>query len=291
MDNNDKNLKIEQSGFTDDGNGLLYANIDGFLYTLYGKKNRLVLAVNLPALNKNERGMISCYIKESAVQLDGKKFTRDGLYMYFDREIVKGEDYIHEFARQLSAFLISVGIEFSNPELNISLHKKMYVFKPIAAPIDDAAPPESEPDELPNLENAGKFKCFMLSNMGVPVLLAVCAVLYFILLVCYVKIAAAVGYVAGWLVCYLLTEQKKKHLFLLSVAYSSIMLIVSGIAAFLVMFLSQTEIYSIFDFFTRSLAFYHCLFSTGLGIVLALFGIYSTIPPKSSAKKAVPEDF
>ena len=51
MDNNDKNLKIEQSGFTDDGNGLLYANIDGFLYTLYGKKNRLVLAVNLPALN------------------------------------------------------------------------------------------------------------------------------------------------------------------------------------------------------------------------------------------------
>ncbi len=291
MDNNDKNLKIEQSGFTDDGNGLLYANIDGFLYTLYGKKNRLVLAVNLPALNKNERGMISCYIKESAVQLDGKKFTRDGLYMYFDREIVKGEDYIHEFARQLSAFLISVGIEFSNPELNILLHKKMYVFKPIAAPIDDTAPPESEPDELPNLENAGKFKCFMLSNMGVPVLLAVCAVLYFILLVCYVKIAAAVGYVAGWLVCYLLTERKKKHLFLLSVAYSSIMLIVSGIAAFLVMFLSQTEIYSIFDFFTRSLAFYHCLFSTGLGIVLALFGIYSTIPPKNSAKKAVPEDF
>ena len=291
MDYNKKDLKIEQMGFTADGNGLLYANIDGFLYTLDQKKSRLVLAVNLPALNKNERGMISCYIKESAVQLDRKKFTRDGLYMFFDVEVINGTDYIYEFARQLSAFLISVSIEFSNPELNISLHKKMYVYKPIAAPIEESAQPESEPIELPDLENAGRFKRFMLSSKGLPVLLVCCAAVYFILLVCYVKIAAAMGYVSGWLVCYLLTEQRKKHLFLLSAAYSSAMLVVSAVVAFTVLFLSQTEIYSIFDFFTRSLAFYHCAFSTALGIVLALFGIYSTIPPKSSGKKAVPEDF
>lgn len=282
---------VLQAGFTEGENGCFYINIGGFLYTAsYGKKH-LLLAVNLPAVNRNERRMISCYIKESAVLLDRKKFMRDGIYLYFDRKLSTAEelDYLCEFARQLSSFLTSTGVEFSNAELNISFHKKMYVFKPIAEPI--TAECEKCENVLPKEENPEGFKRFTMSFECVIALLVLCGILFFVLLINYIKIASAVGYVTGWLICFLLCEQKKNHIFWRSMALSSVMLIAVGFTAFIVLFLSQSEFYSVFDYSVRSLDLYHCIFSTLLGLVLAAFGIYSTVPPKNSEKKTVHDDF
>lgn len=282
---------VLEAGFTQGEDGCFYINEGGFLYTVSYSKKHLLLAVNLPAVNRNERRMISCYIKESVALLDRKKFTKDGIYLYFNRKLSSTEelDYLCEFARLLSSFLTSTGVGFSNAELNISFHKKMYVFKPIAEPIKTEC--EQPETVVPQTENAVGFKRFVLSTECVIVLLALCGILFFLLLINYVKLASAVGYVTGWLVCFLLSEQKKNRLFLRSMALSAVMLVAVGFAAFMFLFLSQSEFYSIFDFSVRSLDLYHCMFSTALGLVLAAFGIYSTVPPKNTEKKTVHDDF
>ncbi len=286
------NSIIDKLGFTPGENGLFYKNIGGFLYTASEKKSGLYLSVNLPSVNMNEKRMISCYIKESAARLKNVRFVKDGLIMVFNQKNIDNPEYISEFTKQLSSFLISASIEFSNPELNISLSKgKMYVYTSIAAPIDVPEKPKKKEEEKPDLENENKLYQFIFSNKGLYTVFGVFAVIFLFLCVFYVRIAAASGYIMGWIISTILHHRKSPYIWLKSLGYSGAIMCVSAFVAFIIKFLFQTEIYSIYDYFDRSLTFQNGLYAILVGLIFAAIGVYSTIPQKRNKYKDEYSDF
>ncbi len=293
-------------------NGLCYKNIDNFVYTFYTKKKNPVLCVNLPTVSKNEKGMISCYIKESISYVEKLTFIREGAIILFSEKILDEPEYILKFAQQLSAFLSSAGIEFSNPELNIAIskNKKMYIFDSVERPLslnnfafemgseemdseDDVLPLDPITDSIFFIDNQSEdldddyedlkdipkgFKGFLLINNYVIYILF--AIVFFVLSVLCPKIAAATGYLLGWAAASVYVWFEDNFAMLRAIIYSFLTILVATFAFFLFSFLSQTELYTLYDFVHQSLTLQYSLFNLVLGTLLAFFGIYSTVPSK-----------
>ncbi len=298
-------------GFEPGENGLCYRNIDNFLYTFYTNKNKPVLCVNLPNVSKNEKGMISCYIKESISNIEKLSFVREGAVICFSEKIFNEPEYLVKFAQQLSAFLSSAGIEFSNPELNIALsrNKKMYIFDSVERPLvfnDFAFEMDSEPEMLPfepasdtiffiddsedeygdddiELKDIPRgIKGFLLINNYIIYIFF--AIVFFVLSVFCPQVAAVSGYLLGWASAAVYVWFEDAFAMLRSIIYSFVTLLVSSVAFFLYSFLSQTELYTLYEFLNQSLTLHYTLFNLVLGIILAFFAIYSTVPSKKKLK-------
>jgi len=138
-------------------------------------------------------------------------------------------------------------------------------------------------ESFEHIEDAPKkktnsFISFLSSNTVI--VFALAAILFFALSMIYIKSAAVVGYVIGVGVTYLFIIRKEKHIFLKASCYSLLTLCIAGVAVFLYSFLSQRELYSIYEYCSQSLTLVQCVFNVIFGLILAMFGIYSSLPSK-----------
>ncbi len=153
--------------------------------------------------------------------------------------------------------------------------------------IDDS---ENQSEEV---EEAASFIDKMPTQVLLILIYLLCAILFMALSLISVNIAAASGYLMGWLPTALLVKRKKKNstIFITVTILSFITLLLTASYSFLYAFLSQNEIYTAIEFFSQSLIPSYCIFNVILGLLLSIFGTYSTLPAKKKAPKTVDEDF
>ncbi|MBE7091847.1 MAG: hypothetical protein E7365_01545 [Clostridiales bacterium] len=287
MDLNELNSSL---CFQQDENGLLYKNIDGFLYTICEKTEFAIIYVNLPEVSRNEKKMISAYIKESVLHYVKSHFVKNGVEITFNLSILEDPEYILQFAKMLSAYLSSASIEFSNAELNIAFDKTMYAFMPVEQPVENIKLRKERPN-VPHYENGIQgFLSRFSTQLILITIYAVIAVIYGLISLFAIKIAGSVGYILGWLPALVMVKRNysSKDIYTCTTIVSFFVLLISTIYVFLIYFLSQQEIYTASEFIMQSLTPAHCLFNMLLAFVLSIFGVYSTIPAKK--KKTVIED-
>lgn len=272
-------------------NGLLYKNIDGFLYTILKKPDQAIIYVNLPEVSRNEKKMISAYLKESALHYIKSHFIKDGIQISFNLSILEAPDYILQFAKMFSAYLSTASIEFSNAELDVAFDKTMYAFLPIEKPIEDGK--NTKKKSIEDKHRKGKLKGFLnriSTQMILIIIYGVLALIYGVISVYAIKFAGAVGYIMGWLPALIMVKRKysNKAIYTATSVVSFIVLLLSTIYIFLFYFLSQQEIYTASEYIIQSLTPAHCLFNMLLAYALSIFGVYSTVPAKK--KNPVVED-
>ncbi len=277
-------LELKNSlDFIQDDNGLLYKNIDGFLYTVNAKKDCLQILVNLPEVTRNEKHLITSYLKEGVLHYVKSRFVKNGIQIFFNPAILDDPEYVMQFAKTFSLFLSSVSIEFSNTDIDIVFDKTMFAFIPLEKPI---IKPAEEDEEAQNEPVKRKFSTQLLLIITYGVI----TLIYCLISIFAIKIAGAVGYIMGWIPAMILVKRKykAKTIYSCTLIVSFIALLVATIYIFLYYFLSQQNVYTAGDFILQSLTPSHCLFNMILAYALGFFGTYSTVPAKK--KEPVVED-
>ena len=278
-------LELKNSlDFIQDENGLLYKNIDGFLYTVNVKKDCAQVSVNLPQVSHNEKQMISAYLKESVLHYLKSHFVKNGVQICFNLAILDDPEYIMQFAKTFSSFLSSAAIEFSNTELDIVFDKTMFAFIPLEKPIN------KHKNETPPQEEKEPEKRKISTQLILIITYGIITLIYCLISVFAINIAGAVGYIMGWIPAMILVKRKykAKTIYTCTLIVSFIALLIATIYVFLYCFLSQQDIYTAGDFILQSLTPSHCLFNMFLAYILGFFGTYSTVPAKK--KEPVVED-
>lgn len=278
-------LELKNSlDFIQDDNGLLYKNIDGFLYTITVKKDCAQVSVNLPQVSRNEKQMITAYLKESVLHHLKSTFVKNGVQISFNLNILDDPEYVMQFAKTFSSFLSSASIEISNTELDIVFDKTMFAFIPLEKPIEKRRNTKTVQEEKEPEKKKISTQLLLIITYGV-ITLFYCLISLFA-----IKIAGAVGYIMGWIPAMILVKRKysAKTVYSCTLTVSFIALLFATIYIFLYYFLSQQDIYSAWDFILQSLTPSHCLFNMLLAYALGFFGTYSTVPAKK--KEPVVED-
>lgn len=280
-------------GFTEGENGLLYKNIDGFLYTILKKPEQAIIFVNLPEVSRNEKKMISAYLKESVLHYIKSRFVKDGIQVIFNPGILETPDYILQFAKMFSAYLSTASIEFSNIELDIAFNKTMYAFLPVEQPLEDGKCLKMRANNNKHSKSGlDGFFCGVSTQIILIIIYGVLALIYSIISVFAIKYASAIGYFMGWLPTLLLIKRKysAKAIYICTSIVSLFVLLLSTIYIFLFYFLTQQNIYTASEFILQSLVPAQCLFNMLLAYVLSFLGVYSTVPMKKN-KSDIEDDF
>lgn len=148
----------------------------------------------------------------------------------------------------------------------------------------DTAPPfMKEPSPV-----AHKIRIFLHSAFSLPFLCLCGGALFVLLMLILPESAAAVGYLLGWSVTALYLYQGRQRSFSRPLIACLITLVISALVSFVWLFLSQTELYTIYDYLAHTHTWATCLFQCALGAMLACFGIYLTLPSKK--KKQEPQE-
>ncbi len=289
MELNELNSSLE---FIEGENGLLYKKIDGFLYTLSIKPELAVIYVNLPEVSRNEKKMISAYLKESVLHYVKSNFIKDGVQISFTTGILETPDYILQFAKMFSAYLSTASIEFSNSEIDVTFNKTMYAFLPVEQPIDNKKLIKKKKVEDTQGRGLNRVLSGISTQIALIIVYGVLALIYALISVFAIKFAGAVGYLMGWLPSLVLVKKNysAKAIYTCTSIVSLIVLLLTTVYVFLFYFLSQQEIYTASEFIMQSLTPSHCVFNMTLAYLLSIFGAYSTVPAKKN-KTDVEDDF
>lgn len=279
--------------FDQDENGVFYKNIDGFLYSITSKADNAIISINLPEVSRNEKKMITAYIKESVLHYIKSHFVKNGIQIFFNLAILDDPEYILQFAKAFSAYLISASIEFSNTELDVAFDGVMYAYLPIEKPIENTNLRKPR-HILTSNEDLKTDILARFSTQGIMIIVYLAiAVLYGLISIFALKIAGAVGYILGWIPAMILVKKgySNKKIYLWTSIFSLFVLVVATIYVFLFYFLSQQDIYTASEFIMQSLVPANSLFNLALAYVLSIFGAYSTVPAKKKSTNTVDDDF
>lgn len=292
-----------------------YKKIGGFLYTVDAtNEDEIFLYVNLPQTDDTFKKAFAEFLKENVKNLIKERVVKNGFKITFSPDAFNKKNFIVKTAQQISQYLKEQGIAFNEKKLPIAFKNNMHVFETENARveykeetaeeiiIDTANDNVEEVIETPLEENTEKLsfkdKFFkVIDKIPVQIMLLViyvlCAVLFMILSLFSTNVAAATGYIMGWLPASVLVRHKKKNssIFIIVTLLSFITLSLTASYSFLFAFLSQSEIYTAIEFFTQSLEPAYCIFNVVLGLLLSVFGTYSTIPQTKKAKQQIDEDF
>ena len=305
-------------GFEEGLNGLLLKKISGYLYTVSTDDQSVTMCVHLPALNRYQKKEIKYYLKCNAAYFCRLKFLNAGIKILFALKVLEEPSYISIFASRFSVFLQHVNIIFPQDSDEYLLNEdRMYVFPPFEEAVyadtvshhsaDDFFPSQTaeksrqaslslkeeyaqEQIYQPEKQKPFFFQCFSPTVLMLLAMLAA-AVIFGLLCIFLPQAAAAAGYLIGssGTYLYIKTNGNRDKLFLKASLISLALLIFFGTAAFLYLFLSQTELYTIFEYTDQTLTLQYCIFNVVLGYILAIFGIYSSIPAKAKQKSSVSE--
>lgn len=109
---------------------------------------------------------------------------------------------------------------------------------------------------------------------------------------CFIpQISAVWAYLASVLFAKLLLFKGDLKPFLKAFILSLVGLLVGSVSSFFYLFLSQTELYTIYEYLDGDSTPYFILFSLVLGSVLSLIALYATIPSKKKKPKEEYTDF
>lgn len=109
---------------------------------------------------------------------------------------------------------------------------------------------------------------------------------------CFIpQISAVWAYFASVLFAKLLLNKGDLKPFLKAFIFTLVSLLLGNVSSFFYLFLSQTELYTIYEYFDGDSTPYFILFSIGLGIALSIISLYATIPPKKKKPKTEYSDF
>lgn len=296
--------------------GSYYKKIDGFLYTVDPTdKDETVLYINLPETEEENKREIINFLKENVKKFLKARIVKNGIKLTLSADILNKKSTIVKVAEKISAYLLELNISFSDKKHEIDFRNNMYVFldeSPVEV-VEEAEEQEetgiNETDEVKvitpeDFENKSGsedvikkpspilsfFKRTQVILIGI---YALCAVVFMVLSLISINLAAVSGYLMGWLPSELLVKRKyeNKKIFITVTCLSFLTLILTGVYSFLYMFLSQNEIYTVSEFLVQSLGPAHCGFNIVLGLLLSMFGTYSTLPAKKKQKIEKDIDF
>lgn len=309
-------------GFEEGLNGLLLKKIDGYLYTVSSDDQFITVCVHLPSLNRYQKKEIEYYLKCNAEYFCRLKFLKAGIKILFAPELLEEPTYITAFASRFSEFLRHVNIIFTADSDEYLLNKdRMYVFpstedavyadtisqhsaKEFSQEVSAEEMVEVRPSSSLSLkeeyaqepiDQPEKQKSFLVQRLSPTMLMLlamlIAAVIFGLLCAFLPQVAAAAGYLlgSGGTYLYIKAAGNKDKLFLKASLLSLALLIFFGAAAFFYLFLSQTELYTIFEYTDQTLTLQYCIFNVVLGYILAVFGIYSSIPAKAKKKDSIQE--
>ena len=287
--------------------GLYYKKINGFLYTVDATdENETVLYINLPETDEENKRAIINFLRANVKKFLKARIVKNGIKLTLSADILNKKSTIVKVAEKISAYLPELNISFSDKKHKIAYRNNMYVF------LDDSVETKEVIEETEDIniitpedfhqdnrdENIIKklstflsfFKRTQVILMGIYIL---CAIVFMVLSLISVNLTAVSGYLMGWLPAELLIKRKyeNKKIFITVTCLSFFALLLTGGYSFLYMFLSQNEIYTVSEFLVQSLAPAHCGFNIVLGLLLSMFGTYSTLPAKKRPKIEKDIDF
>ena len=285
------------SQFTEDGKGNYYKKHKNFLFTVASGDEGVFLFINLPELGDNLRKASTVYLKENVTSLIKVRIVKNGIKMTLTENAT--EETILNAIELTSDYFIKEGVSFPDMHYDVVLKNNMYVFEENGVTAEEAVIEEEAPATDSKAQNANKNKFYsFIDKTSTQVLLimiyVICSVAFFLLSLIHVNLAAITGYFMGWLATAVLVKKGHNHtkIFILVTVASLFSLAFSGAYSFLFQFLTQQEIYTAFEFLFQSLSPLHCIFNILLGVLLSLFGTYSTLPAKKKTNKTeVEEDF
>lgn len=302
------------AGFEEGFNGRLLKKTNGYLFTLAEDEKFILLYIHLPSLSRYQKKEIEYYIKSNAEYFCRLKFLKEGVKIFFAPELLQEPDYLLTFTPRFAEFLKHVNITFAQDCDEFLLNKDgMYVFAPAddavyadtigqhtaasfaqanAAPLSDTNFIEEygEDSVIKPQKKAAQFLTRLSPTLLMFFVMFPAAVLFGILCIFLPQAAAAAGYLlgSGGAYLYIRTAKNSDGLFLKASLLSLALLVFFGAAAFFYLFLSQTELYTIFEYLDQTLTLQHCIFNLILGYILAIFGIYAAMPAKKK-NKPLPE--
>lgn len=281
--------------------GAYYKKIDGFLYTVDPNDGtEIFFYVNLPKVDEEEKHIFINFLKDNLKNFIKARIVKNGIKITLTADAFSKKNFIVKAAQQISEYLKSRDISFENEKPPIDYKNNMYVFLEETA--DEIEPIIDEPQKNPE-ETEEKKNCFFKNILSflkrtqifLITIYLLCAIVFILLSFLSINIAAVSGYFMGWLPAEILSKRgyKNKKVFLFVTLFSLITLIFSGVAVFLLKFLSQNLIYTAAEFMIQSLIPAYCGFNIILGLLLSMFGTYSTLPAgkKKDKQKENNEDF
>jgi len=298
--------------------GAYYKKIDGFLYTVDPtEESEIFLYVNLPETNDEEKHAFIQFLKDNLKNFVKARIVKNGIKITLTPDAFKRKSFITNTAKMISEYFSQKGIVFENKKHPIDFKNNMYVFvvdssEENSETAENAPEAEDAVEEIPQAEEASKenieetteakekprrfknfFSAFMKSQVMIIIIYLIFALIFFWLSKAQTSIAAICGYFMGWLPAEILIKRGNKNLkvFGLVTLFSLISLALSGAYVFLSEFLSQTQIYTASEFFLQSLTPSHCIFNVILGLLLSMFGTYSTLPARKKQKEEIDIDF
>lgn len=109
---------------------------------------------------------------------------------------------------------------------------------------------------------------------------------------CYLpQLSAVWAYLASVLFAKLLLFKGDLKPFLKAFVFTLIGLLFGNVSSFFYLFLSQTELYTIYEYLDGDSTPYVILFSIALGVALSLIALYATIPSKKKKPNSEYTDF
>ena len=105
------------------------------------------------------------------------------------------------------------------------------------------------------------------------------------------QISSVWGYLAGILFAKLCLNKGVFKPFLKAFYFCLVCLLLGNVSSFFYLFLSQTDLYTIYEYFDGASTPYIIIFSLILGGALSFIAIYSTIPSKKKKTDTVYTDF
>ncbi len=262
--------------------GVYYKVIDGFLYTVDPNDGTEILFyVNLPRVDEREKHIFIDFLKGNLKNFIKARIVKNGIKITLTGDAFDEKNFIVETAQQISEYLKSRDIHFTAEKSEMDYKNNMYVF--LEEAVEEIEPHFDEPQETSE-EKRSLFKKILSFFKGTQILLItiylLCAIVFILLSFLSMNIAAASGYIMGWLPAEILSKRghKNKKVFLFASLFSLITLVLSGIFVFLSKFLSQDLIYTAPEFMVKSLVPSHCIFNIVLGLLLSMFGTYSALP-------------
>lgn len=296
--------------------GSYYKKIDGFLYTVDPTdENETVLYINLPETDEENKRAIINFLKENVKKFLKARIVKNGIKLTLSADILNKKSTIVKVAEKISAYLLELNISFSQKKYEIDYRNNMYVFlddsfeEATEETVEEAIEEATEENEVKVItpedfdvqtdnedftKKPSEFLSFFKRTQVILIgIYALCATAFILLSLISINLAAVSGYLMGWLPSELLVKRKyeNKTIFITVTCISLFVLILTGIYSFLYMFLSQNEIYTASEFLVQSLAPAHCGFNIVLGLLLSMFGTYSTLPAKKKPKVEKDIDF
>ncbi len=276
--------------------GAYYKKIDGFLYTVDPNDGtEIFFFVNLPKVDEEEKHIFINFLKENLKSFVRARIVKNGIKITLTPDAFDEKNFIVKTAQQISEYLKNRDIHFTAEKSEIVYKNNMYVFlEETTEEIDPHFyfPQKISEEKKSFLKNILSF--FKETQILVITIYLFCSIVFILLSFSSINIAAASGYIMGWLPAEVLSKRghKNKKAFLFSSFFSLITLILSGIFVFLSKFLSQNLIYTAPEFMVKSLIPSHCIFNIVLGLLLSMFGTYSALPAvKKKDKEEIYLDF